>query len=196
MPADGRWDLTWRLNLVLLTWRIWWAPNNASRWQMGFNSEFKRLNKGLIRITSRFFLSSALHITTYDSNENTAWEFASIAKSFTHKIFGKCVAIIAMRARMGNRSEAPLILNLDVPWGWMFKVKYRPLHRQKKVSRIHCREGQGDARPDWTRVVKRKRHARFTGVRTSNHPYVMNRYNNYTTPAPKVKCYLWKDKLK
>ena len=33
MPADGRWDLT----LILLTWRIWWAPNNASRWQMGFN---------------------------------------------------------------------------------------------------------------------------------------------------------------
>jgi len=33
MPADGRWDLT----LILLTWRIWWAPNNASGWQMGFS---------------------------------------------------------------------------------------------------------------------------------------------------------------
>ena len=29
--------------LILLTWRIWWAPNNASRWQMGFNSTFKGL---------------------------------------------------------------------------------------------------------------------------------------------------------
>jgi len=29
------------LTLTLLTWRIWWAPNNASRWQMGFNSAFK-----------------------------------------------------------------------------------------------------------------------------------------------------------
>ena len=37
MPADGRWDLT----LILLTWRIWWAPNNASRWQMGFSWAFK-----------------------------------------------------------------------------------------------------------------------------------------------------------
>jgi len=27
------------LTLIPLTWRIWWA-NNASRWQMGFNSEF------------------------------------------------------------------------------------------------------------------------------------------------------------
>jgi len=31
------------LTLILLTWRIWWAPNNASRWQMGFNSAFKAL---------------------------------------------------------------------------------------------------------------------------------------------------------
>jgi len=26
------------LTLILLTCRIWWAPNNANRWQMGFNS--------------------------------------------------------------------------------------------------------------------------------------------------------------
>jgi len=32
-----------KLTLILLTWRIWWAPNNASKWQMGFNSSFKWL---------------------------------------------------------------------------------------------------------------------------------------------------------
>ena len=31
------------LTLILLMWRIWWALNNASTWQMGFNSAFKRL---------------------------------------------------------------------------------------------------------------------------------------------------------
>jgi len=31
------------LTLTLLTWRIWWAPNNASKWQIGCNSAFKRL---------------------------------------------------------------------------------------------------------------------------------------------------------
>jgi hypothetical protein len=31
--------------LYLLTWRIWWAPNNASKWQMGFNSAFKGLSQ-------------------------------------------------------------------------------------------------------------------------------------------------------
>jgi len=33
------------LTLILLTWRIWWAPNNASKWQKGFNSAFKGLNR-------------------------------------------------------------------------------------------------------------------------------------------------------
>jgi len=31
------------LTLILLTWRKWWAPNNASKQQMGFNSMFKGL---------------------------------------------------------------------------------------------------------------------------------------------------------
>jgi hypothetical protein len=31
------------LTLILLTWRIWWVPNNASRWQMEFNLAFKGL---------------------------------------------------------------------------------------------------------------------------------------------------------
>jgi len=32
------------LTLILLTWRKWWTPNNASKWQMRFNSAFKGLN--------------------------------------------------------------------------------------------------------------------------------------------------------
>jgi hypothetical protein len=32
------------LTLILLMWRIWWAPHNASKWQIGFNSAFKGLS--------------------------------------------------------------------------------------------------------------------------------------------------------
>ena len=32
------------LSLILLMWRIGWVPNNASKWQMGFNLVFKGLN--------------------------------------------------------------------------------------------------------------------------------------------------------
>ena len=33
------------LTLILLTWRKWLAPNNASRQQTGFNSGFKGLKR-------------------------------------------------------------------------------------------------------------------------------------------------------
>jgi len=33
------------LTHIPLTWKIWRAPNNASRWLMGFNSVFKGLTK-------------------------------------------------------------------------------------------------------------------------------------------------------
>jgi len=31
------------LTLILLTWKIGWSPNNARKWQMGFNLAFKGL---------------------------------------------------------------------------------------------------------------------------------------------------------
>jgi hypothetical protein len=35
------------LTLIMLTWKKWWASNNASKQQMGFNSAFKGLNMQL-----------------------------------------------------------------------------------------------------------------------------------------------------
>jgi hypothetical protein len=38
------------LTLGLPTWSIWWAPNNASKWQMGFNLAIKWLNFRNVKI--------------------------------------------------------------------------------------------------------------------------------------------------
>jgi hypothetical protein len=46
MLANGGRDIT----LILLTWTIWRAPTNASKWRMGFNSAFKGLNRRLLGI--------------------------------------------------------------------------------------------------------------------------------------------------
>ena len=35
------------LTLILLTWTIWRAPTNASKWRMGFNSAFKGLKDSM-----------------------------------------------------------------------------------------------------------------------------------------------------
>ena len=40
---SGLLTLTLSLTLILLTWTIWRAPTNASKWRMGFNSAFKGL---------------------------------------------------------------------------------------------------------------------------------------------------------
>ena len=39
-PSKGSED---GLTLILLTWTIWRAPTNASKWRIGFNSAFKGL---------------------------------------------------------------------------------------------------------------------------------------------------------
>jgi len=49
------------LTLILLTWRKWWAPNNASKEQMGFNSGFKGLSSRR-SVDSQDSLHTYLHI--------------------------------------------------------------------------------------------------------------------------------------
>ena len=41
------------LTFILLTWRKWLAPNNASREQMGFNSAFKGLKTASLSVIIR-----------------------------------------------------------------------------------------------------------------------------------------------
>jgi hypothetical protein len=72
-------SLTWRhafsisisrLTLNPLKWKIWRAPNNASRWQMGFNSTFKGCVWDLmldVRVESTFQNTTLHYILTADT---------------------------------------------------------------------------------------------------------------------------------
>ena len=53
-------DITLRLTLILLTWRIWWA-NNASKWQMGFNLAFKVLTRLCAHLEHKLLHSCQSH---------------------------------------------------------------------------------------------------------------------------------------
>ena len=57
--------IPFQLTLTSLTWKIWWAPNNASRWQMGFNSAFKGLNQTDICFILSSSLSHILHMNEF-----------------------------------------------------------------------------------------------------------------------------------
>jgi len=54
------------LTLILLTWKIWWAPNNASKWQMGFNSAFKGLSVIYCGLSSEFMMKFSLCLLVLD----------------------------------------------------------------------------------------------------------------------------------
>jgi len=63
----GRFSTIHILTLTLLTWRIWWALNNASKWQMRFNSAFNELRRwkhskiyGILFYKQRIFISQQL----------------------------------------------------------------------------------------------------------------------------------------
>jgi len=76
------------LTLILLTWRIWWTPNNASKWQMGFNSAFKGLKEILGLLSNILWSTYGTHcgmewfqkerIATYSTNLSTT--FSKTAK--------------------------------------------------------------------------------------------------------------------
>jgi len=59
------------LTLILLTWRIWWVSNNASKWQMGFDSAFKGLKffgVKVVRLYSKRALALLLDTRDMDTN--------------------------------------------------------------------------------------------------------------------------------
>jgi hypothetical protein len=51
---------TTKLTLILLMWRIWWAPNNASNLQVGFNLAFKGLRKYKYLMTTKMWCTKLL----------------------------------------------------------------------------------------------------------------------------------------
>ena len=75
------WCITWpvgfkRLTLILLTWRIWWASNNVSGWQMGFNLAFRWLmaEKGSWRSYKQ---------DKFDTFRNSRKEWNDVIKPYT-----------------------------------------------------------------------------------------------------------------
>ena len=109
-----KWALGLTLNLLM--WRIWWAPTNASKWQMGFNSAFKGL---ILHIEPWGKHLSVEHKSRWCKSGMTIWK----VKLFLWMPWSK-------------KSIAPCIGNLSTRWKWLashlglFKVK-------EKVSSNH-----------------------------------------------------------
>ena len=96
VPLGKNQDVT--LTLILLTWRIWWSPNNASKWQMGFYS-FKGLN---------YTTSISFHVLS-----SSLFNIHSIIQSHTTEVTTKHYA-----TRVALQFECKMIFRqLTCTWG-------------------------------------------------------------------------------
>jgi hypothetical protein len=85
------------LTLYLLMWRIQWAPNNANKWQMGFNWVFK----GLI-----VFCVGRLQCYTYIHDH-------SMLQNILHVKNG---IILQVAAGYLNKNDCELIFQMQSVW--------------------------------------------------------------------------------
>jgi hypothetical protein len=67
------------LTLILLTWNIGWAPTNASKCQMGFNSAFKGLNRDIALLHEQIGVPCSTYQRWYPHDFNLS--FASVYHS-------------------------------------------------------------------------------------------------------------------
>jgi len=129
MPADSRGNLT----LNLLTWRIWWAPNNASTWQMGFNSVFLRVNIYFFS-TAAMFAWTGIALTLY-----VHWLSTWLWKS--HKLYIQKYKLFIFSSSV----DGALLYNLVKKTTWCINlflvyfsistcfVRLYALHREKQM---------------------------------------------------------------
>jgi uncharacterized membrane protein len=80
------------LTLTLLTWRIWWASNNASRWQIGFNSAFEELKKtaGLTLVNFQLDAQNS-YLFTYNTFIKILYMFRALPCSSSGGLRCNCI---------------------------------------------------------------------------------------------------------
>ena len=64
------------LTLILLTWRKWWTPNNASKQQMGFNSAIKGLKNTVFVLPSYCGSVTGQHSSC--SRQHVKWDIKTV----------------------------------------------------------------------------------------------------------------------
>ena len=75
------------LTLTLLTWRIWWAPYNVRKWQMGFNLALEKLKVRCYRKSHRLFWLTNKSFRRILLPPSSWWKFR---QQIYPKIFRRC----------------------------------------------------------------------------------------------------------
>jgi len=115
------------LTLYLLTWRIWWAPNNASKGQMGFNSAFKGLmypkkqRTRLVIYTAKFTCNTTRFSTLLMILLTILAEFYAVILGYMVMSMGQKWSVHPLEWRVKTKAD---ILKWDVACfpKWIFHI--------------------------------------------------------------------------
>jgi len=90
----------------------------------------------LIRLPILHYIVYAVEIAllkTYKkTTESVLYVCITNCLYYTIKLKGEVVHVYAMKACMGRRGIAPLILNLGTRWRWVGNITPRPLYHQER----------------------------------------------------------------
>ena len=135
---------------MLLTLRIWWAPNNASKWQMGFNSAFK----GLIHVKHNFF--TVYEATCFDHFKRSSSGLTNrVNRCCVHVGIPICLKVKWYRYRPGvaqrlGRGIALLFHDRGTRRGWAVSSTPRPHFSPGKDPAPILQEAGWAPGPVWT----------------------------------------------
>jgi len=128
------------LTLNPLTWRIWWGPNNASKWQMGFNP----LNAEINPICNLLALLEAHHILHFSGlRVNSAFKGLNTNLSHVVSLYRPNCSVLFFFFFCGASAQAACeIAPKYVEYGiFMWFISYWSSSlRQKAVFREICGE--------------------------------------------------------
>jgi hypothetical protein len=141
------------LTLILLTWSIGWVPNNASKWQMGFNSAFKGLNDSDINITyENNYISKVNDLNFLGLNINNTLSGKIHIEKILPKLSSACFAIRAVKPFMSPQmlkaiyyTQFHSIISYSVIFWGHTAPSTRVFRLQKRIIRIMTRSKSKDS---------------------------------------------------
>ena len=84
------------LTPILLTWTIWRAPTNASKWRMGFNSAFKgliRQSGGTCNFSPKHDCELSVLRFSQRCSDSVFWDMVHCRMTITYRRFGEACCL-------------------------------------------------------------------------------------------------------
>ena len=164
-----------QLTLILLTWRIWWAPTKASKWQMGLNLAFKDPEtwiSSFIRFASEsLYRDITSHCDRFAWQQRSARRYSNLPWLRRWRVIVQCTEInirFPLAVFKKNKSTRNGFLRLagmrhiqQTRCSFQVAVLYVQLRLERKLTSDSCQI-------KWSRCIKSAEHFSSWDIRWSH----------------------------